>query len=134
MNLFLVQSEKTQEINGITQTESNPAMKPQYSKSAILCGTSKQLRRKKRRIGGWLELRVPLHGFRTSYRCPLHHLRCLSAPRVTTFLPLKLMGLWSRISLDTSAGAAVLFCHLSVARNGLKYQLILQLYSITSMK
>lgn len=45
MNLFLVQSEKTQEINGITQTESNPIMKSQYSKSDILRedGASKQL-------------------------------------------------------------------------------------------
>lgn len=31
MNLFLVQSEKTREINGITQTESKPIIKARYS-------------------------------------------------------------------------------------------------------
>lgn len=64
---------------GLHRLNQTLAMKSQYSKSEILWG--------KRCIGGRLELRVLLHGFRISYRCPLHHLGCLSAPCVSTFLP-----------------------------------------------
>lgn len=63
MNLFLVQSEKTQEINGMLQTGSRPVIKARYSSIDILyeAGTSSSWSVIGQVID-WLQLRVlPVH-------------------------------------------------------------------------
>lgn len=79
MNLFLVQSAKTQEINGIRQTESNPIIKAQYSKIDILYEVGNLSSWSViKTVCWWLigfSWRFSPHGHRmyaVCYQCPLH--------------------------------------------------------------
>lgn len=107
MNLFLVQSEKTREINGITQTESKPIIKAQYSRIDIFyeVGTLSSIKT----VCWWLigfSWRFSLHGHRT-YACMLPVLSASPQRSVSS------VCLWN---WGTSP-------HLCVAIKGFEYQL-----------
>lgn len=77
MTLFLVQSEKNQEINGIIQTGSNPVIKAQHSSTLVFCTGGwnlEQLVPHQKRVLGVEDSSHTAEGsMRVCYQCPLTH-------------------------------------------------------------